>query len=288
MPNTEKYIFITGANSGIGLATSKLLAASGYKIIAGVYPDIDAAEELLNSLNNTVIPLILDVTDSNSIDSVFEDISSIVKEDGLEAVINCAGIAMLMPCEAFTSQEIKKIIDTNLTGTFLTSKASLPFLRKTQGTLINIASDGGYLAMPFGSAYCASKFGVEALSDSLRAEVKKQHINVVVVEPGNIQTPIWQLAKTGLARRLESLSPELFSLYQQDFNSLIQIESSGLKVDVVANKLKKIIENKNPKTRYIIGFDARITKVVSWLPSKMRDYLTVKVIESYGKKKGLV
>ncbi|WNC74290.1 SDR family NAD(P)-dependent oxidoreductase [Thalassotalea psychrophila] len=121
----------------------------------------------------------IDVQDRNYIENAFQ-VTSVLGEYGLTAVINCNGIALLMPCETITTKEVQAVINTNLIGTFLTSQESLPFLRLAKGTLINIASYGGYLTMPFGYAYCAGKFGVEALSNSLRVEVKPQGINVVI------------------------------------------------------------------------------------------------------------
>jgi NAD(P)-dependent dehydrogenase (short-subunit alcohol dehydrogenase family) len=109
----QKYVFITGANSGIGLATSKQLADSGYTVIAGVYPSTDAAKKLVNSTKGTVYPVAIDVQESTSIERAFYEISQIVKEEGLTATINCAGIAMLMPCETLTTAEIKAVINNS-------------------------------------------------------------------------------------------------------------------------------------------------------------------------------
>ena len=162
-----KYLLITGATSGIGLATAKKALDNGYHVIGCCYPNIESGKTLKQYRPDQVSLVTTDVGSEDSVASTFEQVTDLVGEHGLKGLVNCAGVALLCPAEHLSVAEFRQTITINLICTFAMCRLALPLLRKAGGTIVNISSDGGVLAMPTGGAYCASKFGVEAFSDAL-------------------------------------------------------------------------------------------------------------------------
>ena len=277
------FIFITGAGSGIGEAAALELVKDGYHVIAGSFPDMAEGEKLKEKAPESITPMLINVMDEESISEASSKIKCIVGEKGLQGVVNCAGVVMLSPTEHMTVPEFRTILEINLIGTFAVSRSLLPLLRKTRGTIVNISSDGGILSMPYGAGYCASKFGVEALSDALRAELRPQGIRVVIVEPGNIDTPIWDKSADSVQRKYDSVPDEQKRLYAKAYNSLIAIEGQGISAQRVGKKIRTALTANSPKARYRVGPDAHFSKMVSKLPIWLRDRLALKIVESYAK-----
>ena len=164
------------------------------------------------------------------------------------------------------------------------SRMALPLLRTAGGTIVNISSDAGLLSMPTGSAYCASKFGVEALSDALRAEVRTQGVKVVLIEPGNIDTPIWNSFHAPLQQKLAGLDAEQKALYKEYLDGLLAMGGQGIKPEQVADTIVHTLQAKRKKARYLVGPDARVSWLVAKLPAFLRDRLTESIIRSYAVK----
>ncbi len=159
-----RYVLITGATSGIGLATAKKAVDSGYHVIGCCYPDLGSGEVLRQYAPGQVSLVETDVSNEASMVAAYARITELVGADGLTGLVNCAGMALLCPVELMSVAEFSRVINVNLVGTFAMSRMALPLLRRAGGTIVNISSDAGLLSMPTGSAYCASKFGVEAES----------------------------------------------------------------------------------------------------------------------------
>lgn len=179
----NNVVFITGASSGIGYSTAKILANNGYKVYGG-----GRRLDKLNSLKEFgVTPIKLDVTDNLSRNKA---INQIIKKEGtIDGLINNAGYGSYGALENVSIEEAKKQMEVNVFGMIELTKLVLPYMRKQKyGKIINISSIGGKLVSYFGGWYHASKYSVEALSDALRMETKKFGIKVAIIEPGGIKT----------------------------------------------------------------------------------------------------
>jgi len=281
----SKFVLITGATSGIGLATAKRAIDAGYHVIGCCYPDLESGAVLKEYRPERVSLVVTDVSDESTVATTFEQVNAIVgRSGGLVGLVNSAGVAILSPAEHITVAEFRRTVEINLIGTFSMCRGALPLLREAGGTIVNITSDAGLLAMPTGAAYCASKFAVEALSDALRAEVSKQNINVVVVEPGNIDTPIWDTLNAPLKEKYAGIDSEQKQIYGDYFESLLAMQRQGIPVQRVADVIVDALMSRKPKPRYRVGPDAHFSWLVAKLPARLRDSLANRIVKSYATK----
>lgn len=183
----DKVIFITGASSGIGLETAKLFQAKNWKVAATMRSPEKSAD--LQKIAD-VETFRLDVTD---VDSIKAAIAAALEKFGrIDAVVNNAGYGLLGPFEAATPEQIERQFDTNLFGLFNVCREIIPYFREQKrGTIVNISSLGGRVALPFSSLYSATKFAVEGFSESLQYELEPFKIRVKLIEPGPIKTDFY-------------------------------------------------------------------------------------------------
>lgn len=266
-------ILITGCSSGIGLALANSLSTK-HKILAGYRKDSDLQK--LSKPN--IIPIKLDVTnrdDLNQLKLVLE--KHITADNPLQALINNAGIVMGGPVEFFNIQKVKEIFEVNVWGALEVTQISLPYLRKSNGRIINISSISGRTVTPFLSPYNASKYSLEVFSDALRMELLNANIKVVLIEPGSIETPIWEKSLTASSEQEKSLPQVAEKYYGQSLKSFKLLASylskKSSKVDLVVDKVVLALEVKDPKARYLVGLDAKISSLLNYLPTKFRDKL---------------
>src|SRR3954471_419193 len=180
MPRT---VLVTGASSGIGRATALELARRGATVLAGVRDPADG-----EALGPSVIPLRLDVTDAGHVAAAGEEAA----RRGLDALVNNAGIAVTGPLEYLPLDELRRQLEVNAVAQLAVTQACLPALRASRGRIVNMSSISGRMALPLYGPYAASKYALEALSDSLRLELRGTGVDVVLIEPGAIRTPIWE------------------------------------------------------------------------------------------------
>src|SRR4051794_35262517 len=181
-------VVVTGASTGIGEATARELRRRGFDVFAAVRTEEDAERARSEGLRS----VLLDVTDPESIKSAAAEVESALGGARLAGVVNNAGVAISGPIEFVSPDELTRQLDINVVGQVRVTQAFLRLLREGRGRLVNISSIGGRMALPLVGPYNASKFALEAVSDSLRRELRGQGIDVVVIEPGAIKTPIWQ------------------------------------------------------------------------------------------------
>src|SRR5210317_1291140 len=205
-------VLITGASTGIGLATAIHLDNLGYKVYAGVRKDKDK-ENLLTNAKKGLTPVMLDVCDQVSIEKTFRMISEKSKGESFH-LINNAGLSVNGPLELMDYSDIKKVIDVNLTGLLIVTKTFLPLIRNSQGRIINISSGHGLLAIPDKSVYAASTFGVQALSNSLRVELKPFGVKVCSIIVGKVNTSVLGKILDDRRRMINNANPEVFALYK--------------------------------------------------------------------------
>lgn len=241
-----KTVLVTGASSGIGKATAIHLAQNGYYVYG--------AARRLNRLQELkafgIVPIFLDVTKEESIAACVATIGNV------DVLINSAGLGSYGALEDVPIAEAKNQMEINLFGVARLIQLVLPQMRKNRyGKIVNISSVGGKVGLPMGSWYHASKFALEGMSDCLRNEVRQFGIDVIVVEPGGIQSEMMAIGAENLQRvSKNSVYSNLATGIQKMY---AKMEKNAAEANVVARLIKKGIEAQHPKTRYIGGTMAK-------------------------------
>lgn len=271
-------ILITGASSGIGQALASHFAQHNWQVFAGVRKQTDYDALNRNKYKN-ITPVFMDVTNK---ESVLEAVGIVKNQTtgALNALINNAGIAIAGPLELLSTADFKHQFNVNVFGVIETTNACLPLLKASEGRIINISSVSGVQSFPGLSAYCSSKFALEAISDAQRLELKPYNIKVSVIQPGPIKTSIWhkgqQQAKDLLENHQHSGASGLDTsvLLMSKVKTLAsQSEEKGLPVSSVVNTVWKAVTANNPKARYTVGPNACIGKLLAYLPDQWLDTL---------------
>lgn len=242
----QKTIFITGASSGLGKATAKLFQSNGWNVIATMRNPESETE--LTQLKNVSV-LKLDVTDTKELE---ETVTQVLVNHEVDVVVNNAGYGLIGPLEAFTNEQIKKQIETNLMGVIFITKAFTPYFRERKdGVLINITSSFGLIGFPTCSMYSATKFAVDGFSECMGYELAQFGVKVKVVAPGGIQTDF-------AGRSLEGAQHEAY-------HKLMEKVQEGYSPDKIADysKPEDIAEviyqaatDGKDQLRYVAGKDA--------------------------------
>jgi hypothetical protein len=275
-----KSVVITGTSTGIGYQTSKTLIASGYRVFGSVRTNEDA-DRVTMELGKNFIPLVFDVTDEQAVKESVNKVSALLDNQTLAGLINNAGIAVFGAVQNLTAEEFKHQFDVNLLGVFHCTQAYMDLLGADKdrhgapGKIINISSISGELAMPFMSAYNMSKFGLEGFSEALRRELMIFGIDVVVVAPGPIKTPIWtKVDKVGMLKRYDN------SAYRKVSSKMVRfaeaLEKKGVSSEVVAQRILTILTNSKSKTRYRIDAQWFQNALLSLLPKRTSDKMIAK------------
>ncbi len=262
MPGNESgAVVVTGASSGIGRATALLLDKKGYRVFAGVRKQADA-KSLAEDGSDRLTPITIDVTKERSIKSAKDEVEQAVGNEGLVGLVNNAGVGDGGPVETMDLDILRNVLEVNLVGQVAVTQAFLPMIREAPGTIVFIASIGGRIASPFMSPYNTSKFAVEALGESLRQELAPWGIDVVVVEPGSIDTPIWSKGAETIEDQFSKMPPSTKRLYGKQLKRMDEVltetASRGISPKKVAKVIHTAISSENPKHRYLVGRDAKI------------------------------
>ncbi len=266
-----RSVVITGASTGIGRACAMHMDRLGWRVFAGVRAAGDAASLQAESSKN-LNPILLDVTDADSIQRTRGMVEQAVGAAGLGGLVNNAGIAYGGPVEFLDLQELRGAFDVNFFGAIAVTQAFLPSLRQGHGRIVNMSSNSGLVAAPFLTPYTTSKWALEALSDAMRVELDPWKIRVVVVEPGAIDTPIWAKGKLTLARIISRLPPEAAALYREPVHTIeAGLRPHGIPAERVARAVEHALSARRPRTRYVVGMDAALTRLVARLPDSVRD-----------------
>jgi NAD(P)-dependent dehydrogenase (short-subunit alcohol dehydrogenase family) len=269
-------VLVTGASSGIGEATAFHLGSLGFRVFGGVRKDADA-ERLSERGGERLTPVKLDVTDAGSIDSTREQIDEAAPE-GLSGLVNNAGVSVTGPVEFIPIDEFRRQLEVNLLGQVAVTQAFLPAIRRARGRIVNVSSIGGRIALPLMSPYNASKFALEAVSDSLRREVRRFGVHVAVIEPGAIRTAIWEKGTVAADEMMEGAPPEAEQLYGELVRGMRAQadEATGRAIEPVevARVVEHALTAARPRTRYVIGRDAKLrARLSGLLPDRAFDRL---------------
>ncbi|HEX5609480.1 MAG TPA: SDR family NAD(P)-dependent oxidoreductase [Solirubrobacterales bacterium] len=275
-----RSVLVTGASTGIGRATALRLDAAGWRVFAGVRKAEDA-ESLRAEASERLQPLFIDVTDSEQIAAAAERIEAEAGE-GLGGLVNNAGLAVPSPLETIPVEDFRHQIEVNLTGQVAVTQALLPSLRKGSGRIVFISSIGGRIAFPMTGAYHAAKFGIEAVGDVFRQELRSWDIPVAIVEPGSIDTPIWERGER-TADEIGGRSPQREALYGraiERYREVVrQTAERGIPPEKVARAIEHALTAKRPRTRYLVGLDAKVqARVKPLIPTRVFDRIVARVM----------
>lgn len=275
-------MLVTGSSTGIGRATALRLDGDGWRVFAGVRREEDA-EELRAAGSGRLVPVMLDVTDAAQVADAAHLLGEQVRQGGLDGLVNNAGIAVLSPLETIPLEDFRRQIEVNLTGQVAVTQAVLPLVRLATGRVVFVSSIGGRMALPFGAPYHAAKFGVEAVADCLRQELRPWKIGVAVIEPGSIDTPIWERGEQiadEVAGRAPAAQEELYGATIERFRSAVRRTAErGIAPDKVANAVAHALTARRPRTRYLVGADARGQALAHrLLPDRAFDWVVARMM----------
>ena len=277
MAETNSSVVITGASTGIGEACALRLDRNGFRVFAGVRKEADA-QRLKQQASERLQPVTIDVTNEAQIEAAAKTVAEAVGEAGLAGLVNNAGVSINGPLEYLTSEDLRKQLEVNVVGQVAVTRAFLPLIRKAQGRIVNVGSIGGRFTTPFLGPYCASKHAMEAISDALRQELRPWGIHVSLVEPGSIATEIWQKGQSDADEMMKNMPEEALMRYGKAFTALreaaAKFEAAGIPPDRVARSVEHALTSGRPRTRYIVGFDATVQRLIrDIVPDRMRDRL---------------
>lgn len=273
--NPAGLAVITGTSSGIGRATALMLAQRGHRVIAGVRRPEDA--EAIGSLHPNIEPFFLDITNAEHRDALRQRLES--EPNGLQILVNNAGVAGLGPIEVVPLERWEEVIAVNITGTIAVTQAALPALFRARGRVVNVNSPSGSIAFPMLGTYSVSKFALQGFTDTLRREGRLGGLTVTSVSPGLISTDIFG---KGLEEGRELMSqvypPELHARYGELAVGAIvageeAIYGGGSSPDRAADLIVLAATVRRPKTRYLQGLENQAVRVLSALPDRVADVL---------------
>jgi NAD(P)-dependent dehydrogenase (short-subunit alcohol dehydrogenase family) len=254
-------VLITGASTGIGRAAALRLAASGWSVLAGVR-DPAAGERLAaEAPAGRLTAVTLDVTDPEQIAAVASRVAgerSGGEGAGLDALVNNAGVGLGGPLELISSQDLRAHFDVNFFGHVAVTQAMLPALRSARGRIVFVSSIGGRVAMGFTAPYAASKHAVEAVGDALRVELRSSGVQVALVEPGSVATPIWDKSRSDADRI--TIPAHLQSVYGEVPAAMDKVMRDtgrrGIAPEKVAETIERALTASRMRSRYVVGRDA--------------------------------
>nr|XP_060619925.1 retinol dehydrogenase 5 [Anolis sagrei ordinatus]XP_060619926.1 retinol dehydrogenase 5 [Anolis sagrei ordinatus] len=283
----DKYVFITGCDTGFGNLLAKRLDKKGFQVLAGCLTQ-KGADNLQRSSSPNLRTTLLDVTNSESIRKAVEWVKGEVGEKGLFGLVNNAGVANpIGPTEWMIVEDYRKVMSVNTFGMIEVSLAFLPLLKQARGRVVNTSSVLGRLSAN-GGGYCISKYCVEAFSDSLRRDMYHFGVKVSIVEPGFFKTAVTNLdsVESSLRQIWDRMSPEARQSYGEDFfPNYLKVQKFIMNLicdpdlSKVTNCMEHALEAKHPRSRYSAGWDAKFMWLpVSYLPAFMVDIVLATVL----------
>lgn len=275
-----KSVVVTGSSTGIGYHISKKLVENDFRVFGSVR-NIADGEKVTNEIGPNFIPLIFDVTDESAVKESVKHVNALLEGKKLNGLINNAGIGVIGAVQNLTSEEFKYQFDVNLLGVFHCTQAYMDLLGADKkrigspGKIVNISSVSGEIGMPFMAAYNMSKFGLEGFSEAIRRELMLFGIDVVVIAPGPVKTPIWKkFNKVELLKRYDNSS------FRESISKILsfteKLEAAGISPEIIANRVVSILTDAKTKTRYRIDSQRSQNRLLSFLPKRISDRMIAK------------
>ena len=278
-----KYILITGVSTGIGQGILKELVKAGYFVFGTVRNQKDAQRVQAEVNSDLFLPVLADVTDEKSVKAAFKTIQKKIGKDHLFALINNAGILTGGPMVHLNLDQYRQVMEVNFFGTVRMIQTFIPLMphkpkhNEHAARIINISSVLGHYGLPYTSTYTASKFAVEGFSDSVRRELEKLHIKVVVLIPGAVKTLIFR--KGAKEDDYDYAKNTVYEHTGKNFRKeMLKLEEHGITTDVVGKKVLQILKSANPKPRYhITGSPMMEWYGPKYLPDRFLDVILKKL-----------
>ena len=272
-------VVITGASTGIGWATAKLLLGRGFRVFGSVRKQADA-DRLRGEFGANFTPLLFDVTDQAAVLAAAREVRAALRGETLFGLVNNAGIAVAGPVLELSVDEFRRQMDVNVVGPVIATQAfgpllgSDPSLKGPKGRIVMISSVAGKSGNPLMSAYAASKFAIEGLSESLRREMMLFGIDVIIIAPGAVKTPIWSKAEQVDISAYRS-SP-FFPALERIRKFMLRLGETGLPAEKIAEAIADALTSANPQVRYQITPDPMRHLITAVLPKRIVDKIIAK------------
>ena len=267
-------VVVTGASTGIGWATAKLLLDRGFRVFGSVRKQADA-DRLGNEFGANFTPLIFDVTDEAAVLTAARAVRNQLNGETLAGLVNNAGIAVAGPVLELAADEFRRQMDVNVIGPIIATQAfgpllgSDPSLKGPKGRIVMISSVAGRNGNPLMSAYSTSKFAIEGLSESLRRELMLFGIDVVIVAPGPVKTPIW--SKSDDVDISTYRNSPYFPALERIRKYMMKLGEIGLPAERIAEAIFVALTSPSPKVRYQVTPDPMRHLTTAVLPKRMID-----------------
>nr|XP_060620166.1 retinol dehydrogenase 7-like [Anolis sagrei ordinatus] len=275
---TEKYVFITGCDSGFGNQLARQLDARGMRVLAACFTQ-KGAEVLERATSERLKTTILDVTSTESIAAATEWVKGCTDKKGLWGLVNNAGLLYpIGPNEWMTKADFAKVLEVNLLGPIDVTLHLLPLVRKAQGRVVNVSSVAGRFAY-CGGGYSPSKFGLEAFSDTLRRDLRPFGVSVSIIEPSGFNTKINEDASGSFSNVWSKLPAEIRELYGEKyfrniFKTFLGAKWEKKNLSLVTDCMEHALTSCYPRSRYAVGWDAKLIYIpLSYLPASIADYI---------------
>ncbi|XP_021513834.2 retinol dehydrogenase 7 [Meriones unguiculatus] len=274
----DKYVFITGCDSGFGNLLARQLDRRGMRVLAACLTET-GAEELRSKTSDRLKTVVLDVTKTESIVAATQWVKEHVGDRGLWGLVNNAGISVFGMNEWMNKQDFVKVLDVNLLGMIDVTLNMLPLVRKARGRVVNVSSVMGRVTLS-GGGYCISKYGVEAFSDSLRRELSYFGVKVAIIEPGGFKTNISNSERVShiMKKLWDQSSSEVKEIYGEKFldsymrASELLMNTCSEDLSAVTDCMEHALTSCHPRTRYSAGWDAKLLYLpMSYLPTSLSD-----------------
>jgi NAD(P)-dependent dehydrogenase (short-subunit alcohol dehydrogenase family) len=274
-----RSVVITGASTGIGWACAKLLLGRGFRVFGSVRKQADA-DRLKSEFGANFTPLIFDVTDEAAVLAAAREVRTALNGETLAGLVNNAGIAVSGPVLELAADEFRRQMEVNFIGPIIATQAfgpllgSDPSLKGPKGRIVMMSSVAGKNGNPITSPYSASKHALEGLSESLRRELMLFGIDVIIIAPGAVKTPIWDKAEE------VDISPYKNSPYLPMLEKIravmLALGANGLPPEAIAEKVFGALTLPKPKVRYVVAPDRVQLFMASVLPKRMLDRIIAK------------
>ncbi len=275
----RRTVLVTGASGGIGRAAALALAQEGWRVLAGVRQAIDgedlAQAAQVSEAAGHIEWLPLDLLRPADVAGAVDRVRHLGQGRGLDGLVNCAGTVLAGPLELLPLDRLREQLELNSIAPVAMVQALAEPLRQARGRVVNVSSVSGRNSLPLLGPYCASKFALEALSDALRVELAPAGIKVVVVQPGKVDTAIWQRSHAAAEALWRGYPREGRQRYQAAKEAVARLAGQGRRSDSrqVARCIVRALTARRPRARYVVGWDARLGIAFSRLPDAWRDWL---------------
>lgn len=266
---------VTGAATGIGWATAKVLLERGFRVFGNVLSaaDADRLRGEFGAFGDAFAPLIFDITDEAAVRTAAREVEAALDGATLTGLVNNAGVSVAGPLLHVPVQAFRRQLEVNLTGAVIVTQAFAPLLgaagqrRRDPGRIVNISSLAGRNGIPFMGPYVASKFGLEGLSEALRRELLPFGVDVIVVAPGAVATPIWKEEPMAAGDPAYEAPIAAMQAYSRD------LAPKGLPPERIGEVIHEALTTARPKVRYTVSPSPLQTLLGDWLPRRTADRL---------------